>query len=419
MNLKREVLAAVTTFTTMAYVVVVNPFILSQAGMDFGAVMTATILTSAFATFLMGIFARYPFALAPGMGLNAYFAYSVVLGKGVSWEAALGACFFAGLILIVLNMLGIRKALMEAIPAGIRTGTIAGIGIFLMFIGLREAGLVTGHEQTLIAMGKVSAPEVLLTVLGVVAIVAMLHLEIPGAVLIAIFLNWAAGLLLGLAEWKGVVALPPSLAPTFLALDLKAALSPELIPIILSFVFINIFEAAGTILGLAKSCGALDSEGKVPRVKRAFFCDSGGTLLGSLLGTSPITTYLESASGISCGGRSGLTALLVSLFFLCTLFFSPLAASIPAFATAPALIVVGGLMAATMRELPWEDATEYFPGLIALIAIPLTFSIAGGIGIAFFCYAGVKLLTGKVKETGWLTWLITALFLLQFYYSEG
>ena len=413
-NIKAEIIAGFTTFSTMIYIIFVNPRILSEAGMDYGAVMVATILASCFASFYMGLRANYPFALAPGMGLNAYFTYGIVIGGGHPWEIALGACFIAGIIFLLLNVTGIRELIMDAIPTDLRLGTAGGIGLFLAFIGFKSVNIVVPDERTLLTLGIMTDPEIILTGFGVIMITALLALEVKGAIFICILLNWVIGLMVGLIEWKGFFSLPPSPLPTFLKLDIMGALNPDLIPIILSFVFVAIFDTAGTLLGLAHHGNFLTPEGKIPRSRKALNADALGTILGATLGTAPFTTYLESATGITAGGRTGLTATTVAILFLTALFISPFASSIPAFATAPALIVIGALMMKQASKLDWDDLTEFIPGFITLITIPMTFSIPTGVALGFVTYPLIKLLTGKVRETSLIVWIIALLFATKF-----
>lgn len=410
-NVKTELLAGLTTFSTMAYIIVVNPAILSSTGMDFGSVMVATILAASFATLFMGLCANYPFALAPSMGLNAYFTYGVVTGLGLSWQTALAACFFAAVTLIILNITGIRQALLEATPACLRIGTTSGIGIFLAFIGLKETKLVIQHPDTFVTLGNIAEPYAAMTLAGVIIITALLAYQVRGAILWAILILWGIGLATGLTEWKGLTAMPPSIAPTLFSLDFASALDPRVIGVTLSFVFVMIFDAAGTLLSLCSHGEFLDEQAKIPRVRKALSADALGSLFGSLLGTSPMSNYLESAAGITSGGRTGLTSTIVGLLFLITLFFSPLATAIPSFATSAAMIMIGALMTSQLKKLPWDDISEMVPGFITLVAIPLTFNIAAGIGLGFIAFALLKLLTGKARETSPLIWVITALFI--------
>ncbi len=415
-TVKTELIAGLTTFSTMVYIIFVNPRILSEAGMDYGAVLVATALASFIASLFMGLFANYPFALAPGMGLNAYFTYGIVIGGGQRWEVALGICFLAGFTFLLLNITGIRQKIMDVIPQSLRIGTACGIGLFLAFIGFKSIKIVIPSTATLLTLGDMTDPSILLTGFGIVMITAMMARKIKGAIFICTMMNWLLGLMLGLIEWKGLFSLPPNPMPTFMKLDILGALSPELIPVILSFVFVAIFDTAGSLFGLAQHGKFITQEGKIPRVRRALNADALGTIVGSTLGTAPFTTYLESATGITAGGRTGLTATTVAFLFLLTLFISPFASSIPPFATAPALIVIGALMMKQVSLFQWDDPTEYIPGFITLISIPMTFSIPTGIALGFVTYPFLKLLTGKGRETSWIVWVIALLFAIKFFF---
>lgn len=416
-NLKAELIAGLTTFSTMAYIIFLNPQILHQAGIDAGAAMVATIIASSLACFLMGVFANYPFAVAPGMGLNAYFTYGLVLNEGHPWQIALGISFIAGAIFLLLNIFNLRAYIMHSIPEAIRKGTIAGVGFFLALIGMKNSHLIISHPSTLVALGNLSQPEVYLTLLGVIIIGVLMAWRFKAAILIGIILNCLIGYALGLIPIKEIVDPPPSLAPTFLQLDIWGALKPELLPALLSFILVALFDSAGTLLGLAGQGGFLDTRGFLPRAKNVLYIDAIGTSLGALLGTSPLTTYLESSAGIASGGRTGLTVIVVALLFLSCLFFSPLATSIPFFATSPALIVIGTLMLSEIRHIKWEDLTEMLPALFIVMTIPLSYSIATGIAMGFMLYPLLKLFTGRSLELHWITWLFAALFGLKFFYS--
>lgn len=401
----------------MAYAIFLNPQILSQTGMDFNACMVATILASSVACISMGFIANYPFALAPSMGLNAYFTYGIVIGEGIPWQTALGACFLAGVLFLLLTLINVRSYIINSIPVSLRQGTIGGIGIFLALIGMKNGGLIVSDPQTLVTLGNLLEPDIFLILFGVITIAALLVWKIRGAILIGIAINWLIGLAAGLIAWQGLFAMPPSLAPTFLKLDIWEAVHPKMIPIVLSFIFVAIFDTAGTLLGLAGQAGYLNEKGQLPNAKKTLYSDSFGTMAGAAFGTSPVTIYLESASGIAAGGRTGLTAVVVGLLFLFSLFLSPLATSIPHFATSPALIVIGSMMMMQIKELNWKDPSEYIPAFLILISIPLSFSIATGIALGFIVYPLTKLLSGKVFELPWIVWVISALFALNFIYG--
>jgi AGZA family xanthine/uracil permease-like MFS transporter len=413
-TVRTEVLAGVTTFLTMAYITFVNPAILSDAGMDFGAVFVATCVAAAIGTFVMGFYANYPIALAPGMGLNAFFTYGVVLGMGHTWQVGLGAVFISGVLFVILSLLPVREWLINAIPKTLKMAISAGIGLFLGIIALKNAGIVVDHPATLVALGDLQSLPVLLAFAGFFVIVALDSRRIPGAIIIGILATTAVGVLLGVSEWKGLASLPPDPTPTLLQLDLGGALEVGLITVVFTFFFVDLFDTAGTLVGVAHRAGLLDANGRLPRLKRALLADSTATVAGGLLGTSTTTSYVESAAGVRAGGRTGLTAVTVGVLFLLSLFFSPLAQTVPAYATAPALLYVACLMARGLAEIDWEDATDYAPAVVAAIAMPLTFSIANGIGLGFITYAAVKLLSGKIQDCKPAVILIAVLFLVKF-----
>ncbi len=413
-TVQREIVAGCTTFLTMAYITFVNPSILSSTGMDFGAVFVATCLAAAFGTLVMGLYANYPIALAPGMGLNAFFTYGVVLGMGHTWQVALGVVFWSGVLFVALSLLPVREWIINSIPRTLKMAISAGIGLFLGIIALKNAGIVVDHPATLVTMGDLSAASSLLAAFGFIAIVALSHRQVPGAVIIGILLVTALGIAFGVSEWKGLASAPPDPTPTLLAMDIVGALELGLLAVVFTFLFVDLFDTAGTLVGVAHRAGLLDAEGKLPRLGKALLADSTATVVGAALGTSTTTSYIESAAGINAGGRTGLTAVTVGVLFLLCLFFSPLAETVPAYATAPALLFVACLMARGLAEIDWEDATEYAPGVVTAIAMPLTFSIADGLGLGFICYALMKLTSGKVAECPPAVMVIAALFVLKF-----
>ena len=415
----REIAAGFATFLTMAYIVVVNPAILADAGVPLEGAVFATCVAAAVATLVMGVVANYPFALAPGMGLNAYFAYAVVGGLGVPWQTALGAVFLSGVIFLLLTAGRIRALIVESIPAPVKYATAAGIGLFIAFIGLRNGGLVVANEATLVAAGDVAQPAPLIVLCGLVITGAMLALGRHSAILVGIVVVAAAAMLLGLAPPPEAVFALPDPRGAVLQLDIRGALALGVLDIVFVFLFVDMFDTVGSLLGLAQQGGYLREDGSLPRVNRALLADASGTLAGALLGTSTVTTYVESAAGIGAGGRTGLTAVTVAALFLLASFFAPLAAAVPSIATAPALIVVGVLMTRAITHVAWDDMTEALPAFITAIAMPLTFSIANGIALGFLTYAGVKLLAGKAREVKWLVWVLAALFLLRFAYLGG
>lgn len=413
-TVRREILAGCTTFLTMAYISFVNPAILADAGMDFGAVFVATCLAAAIGTLIMGLYANYPIALAPGMGLNAFFTYAVVQGMGHSWQVALGAVFLSGVLFVILSVLPVREWLINAIPRTLKMAISAGIGLFLGIIALRNAGIVVDHPATLVTLGSLATPGALLAGLGFVLIVALDYRKVPGAIIIGILAVTAVGVLSGISEWKGLADMPPSPAPTLLAMNIAGALEVGLLAVVFTFLFVDLFDTAGTLVGVAHRAGLLDENGRLPRLGRALLADSTATVVGAGLGTSTTTSYIESAAGINVGGRTGLTAVTVAALFLLTLFFSPLAQSVPSYATAPALLFVACLMAHGLVEVDWTDVTDYAPVVITALAMPLTFSIADGLGLGFVSYALIKLLSGRFADASPAVLVIAALFVLKF-----
>ena len=415
-TVKTEVIAGITTFLTMAYIAFVNPTILADAGMDFGAVFVATCIAAAIGTLIMGLYANYPIALAPGMGLNAFFTYGVVLGMGHTWQVALGAVFLSGILFVILSILPVREWIINAIPKGLKMAISAGIGLFLGIIALKNAGIIVDHPATLVTIGDLTAWPAVLALLGFAIMVALDRLKVPGAVIIGILAVTAVGILIGVSEFKGIVDLPPDPSPTFLQLDLAGAFQIALLSVVFTFLFVDLFDTAGTLIGVAHRAGLLDAEGKLPRLRQALMADSSASVIGSALGTSTTTSYIESASGIKAGGRTGLTAVVVALLFLLTLFFAPLAGTVPAFATAPALLFVACLMTRGLAEIDWDDVTEYAPAVLTALSMPLTFSIAHGIGLGFIAYAAVKILTGRISDCSVAVLIIAAAFVLKFAY---
>ncbi|MCA3246122.1 MAG: NCS2 family permease [Azospirillum sp.] len=409
-----EILAGITTFLTMAYIIVVNPSILAVAGMDKDAVFVATCLAAAFSCFIMGLYANYPIALAPGMGLNAFFAFGMVKGMGMSWETALGAIFCSSVLTVALSLSPARAWIFDGIPRALKFGIAGGIGLFLAIIGLKNAGLVVDHPATLITLGDVKQPAVVLAALGFMVMVALEARKFPGAIIVAILGVTALGVGLGLTQFQGIVSAPPSIAPTFLKLDIWGALQFGVISTILVLMFVDLFDTAGTLVGVSQRAGLLTQDGKLPRLKKALVADSSASLIGSLLGTSNTTSYIESAAGVEAGGRTGLVAVVVGLLFLAALVFAPLANTVPAYATAPALVLVACYMAKGLVDLDWGDITEYAPGMIAAMAMPFTFSIAHGIAFGFIAYAAIKTLAGRAAEVSGAVWTIAILFVLKF-----
>ncbi|WP_447528579.1 NCS2 family permease [Vreelandella sp. TE19] len=413
-NVKTEVIAGITTFLTMAYIIFVNPSILSEAGMDYGAVFVATCVAAAIGCFVMGLWANYPIAQAPGMGLNAFFTYGVVLGMGYTWEAALGAVFLSGLTFFLLSIFKIREWIINAIPLSLRLGIAAGIGLFLAMIALKNAGIVVANPATLVAMGDLSEPSAIYALLGFFVITALAYLNVTGAVLIGILGVTVVAMLLGHNEYGGLMSMPPSIAPTFMAMDLAGAFDVAMLSVIFAFLFVDLFDTSGTLVGVAHRGKLLDKDGKLPRIGRAMMADSTASMSGAVLGTSTTTSYIESTAGIASGGRTGLTAVVVGVMFLISLFFAPLAGSIPAYATAGALLYVAVLMAGSLAHANWEDPTDAAPVLIAAIAMPLTFSIADGIALGFMSFVGIKTLSGRFKDLNPAVIVLALLFAVKF-----
>nr|MBO2511415.1 guanine permease [Gammaproteobacteria bacterium] len=412
-NVRTEVLAGVTTFLTMAYILFVNPAILGETGMDKGAVFVATCLAAAIGSAIMGLIANYPIALAPGMGLNAFFTYTVVLHMGHSWQVALGAVFLSAVMFFVLSILRIREWIINSIPLALRSAIAAGIGLFLALIALQKAGIVAAHPATMLTVGDLTRPEPILAVLGFFLIVALDARKVTGSVLIGILAVTVVGILLGISEFGGLISMPPSLAPTFLQLDIRGALEIGLVTVIFAFLFVDLFDNSGTLIAVAKKAGLMRADGHMPKMGRALIADSTAAMGGSLLGTSTTTSYIESAAGVSVGGRTGLTACVVAVLFLLALFLSPLAGSIPAYATAPALFFVAVLMASGLAEIDWSDLTTAAPVLVTALAMPFTYSIAEGIAFGFIAWAAIKSLSGRWNELSPALVILSILFVIK------
>ncbi|UTW47015.1 NCS2 family permease [Bacterioplanoides sp. SCSIO 12839] len=410
-NPKTEILAGVTTYLTMAYIIFINPAMLADAGMDHGAVFVATCVAAAIGCFIMGLWANLPVALAPGMGLNAFFTYGVVLGMGHSWQTALAAVFFSGLIFIALSLFQVREWIINAIPATLKKAIAAGIGAFLALIALKNAGIVVDHPATLVSLGKLGDFGPGMALVGFFMIIALIQRNVPGAVMLSIFAVTLISLLAGQVEYTGVVSAPPSLAPTFMQMDLAAAFDLAMVSVIFAFLFVDLFDTSGTLIAVTQRAGLAEQDGKVPRLGRALLADSSATVAGAALGTSTTTSYIESASGVAAGGRTGLTAVTVGVLFLLSIFLAPLAGMIPAYATAGAIFYVSVLMMFTLKEVEWDDLTEAAPVAVVLLLTPLTFSIAHGVTLGFITYAGAKLLGGKAHELNTSVMVIAGLLL--------
>lgn len=397
-TVRTELIAGLTTYLTMVYIAFVNPTILAAAGMDKSAVFVATCLAAAFGSALMGLWANYPVALAPGMGINAYFAYSVVKGLGVPWQIALGAVFLSGVLFFLVSVTPVREWVINSISKSMKLAISAGIGFFLAFIGLQAAGIVAGDPTTLVKLGDLKTPQVGIAVTAFLLMAALEALKVRGAILIGILAAFIASLALALTPFAGVASMPPSIAPVLLQMDVPGALDLGLWAIVFTFFFVVVFDNTGTLIGVANAAGLMAPDGTLPRIGRALAVDSTAAMVGAALGTSTTTSYVESAAGVNAGGRTGLVAVTVGVLFLATLFLAPLAGSIPAYATAPALIFVGCLMMAAAREIDYEDATKYVPAAVTILLVPLTYSIADGIAFGFIAYAAMKLLSGRHGE---------------------
>ena len=413
-DFKTEVLAGITTFLTMAYILIVNPMILGDAGMNVGAVFMATAISAAVATLVMAFAANLPIALAPGMGLNAFFAYTVVIGMGFSWQMALAAVFIEGLIFIVLSVFDVREAIINSIPLNIKRAISVGIGLFIAFIGLKNAGIIVAYEATAVTLGDMTSGPALLGMIGLFSIGALLALKVKGAILIGILATTILGIPLGITQLPSGSWLPPSIAPTFAQFDFSTLFSLDMLVVIATFLFVDIFDTAGTLIGVATKGDLLDDEGKMPKAKQALLADAIGTTFGALLGTSTVTSYIESAAGMTEGGKTGLTSLTVGVLFLLSVFLSPLFLMVPAAATAAALVVVGLFMASTISDINFSDYTEAIPAFMTVIMMPLTYSISEGIMFGIVTYVGLKLLTGRHKEVSKVAYVLAALFVLWF-----
>jgi AGZA family xanthine/uracil permease-like MFS transporter len=417
-NARTEAIAGLTTFLTMSYIIFVNPAILSSTGMDRDAVFVATCLAAALGTLIMAVLANWPIGMAPGMGLNAFFAFTVVKTMGYSWEQALGAVFISGAIFLVLTVTGIRGWLIRGIPNSLRSAIAAGIGLFLAIIALSNSGIVVANAATKVGLGDLRAPEPLFAILGFFIIAALDAMRVRGAILIGILVVTVVSMLLGYNTFKGVFAAPPSLAPTFFKLDIAGALHSGFFHVILVFVLVEVFDATGTLIGVAKRAGLLP-EDRPNRLGKALFSDSAAIVAGSLLGTSSTTAYVESASGVQAGGRTGMTALVVAMLFLAALFISPLAGSVPAYATAPALLYVAGLMMRELEEVDWNQVSEATPAALTALIMPFTYSIANGLAFGFISYVVLKTLTGQIRQVHTATWLVAALFVGRYAFFPG
>jgi len=413
-TVRTEMTAGLTTFLAMAYITIVNPVILSETGMDFGAVFVATCLAAAFGSIAMGILGNYPIAQAPGMGQNAFFTYGIVFGLGYTWQTALGAVFISGLIFILLSILPVREWLINAIPKNLKLGISAGIGMFLGFIALKNAGIVVANPATLVSFGDLTDAGPMICLVGFMIIAALSARKIMGAVIIGMLSATVLGWLFGGAEFKGVMSMPPSVAPVFMQLDIAAAFEVSMITVILTLLLVDVFDTAGTMVGVATRAGLVGPDGQLPRLGKALLSDSGATAVGALVGTSSTTSYIESAAGVEVGGRTGLVAVTTGVLFLGCLFLAPLAQSVPAYASAAALLFVACIMVRSLADVDWEDLTESTPAVVCALAMPLSFSIADGIGLGFISYMGIKIVSGRGRECPLAVYVIAMVFVGKF-----
>ncbi|WP_319416644.1 NCS2 family permease [Marispirochaeta aestuarii] len=416
-TVRTEVIAGITTFLTMAYILAVNPGILSAAGMPADSVFTATAVASCIATLVMALFAKLPFALAPGMGLNAFFAFAVVLGMGYSWQFALTAVFLEGIIFIVLTFLNIREAIINLIPMNIKRAISVGIGLFIAFIGMQNAGIIVNNDATLVGLGSLANPAALLAVIGLIITGVMIAYKVKGALLWGILISTVVGIPMGVTSLEGfkLMAAPPSLGPILFKFDFANIFSFDMLIVLFTFLFVDMFDTVGTLIGVSTKAGILQADGSIPRAKQALFADAVGTTVGAMLGTSTVTTYVESAAGVEEGGRTGLTALVTAAMFFLALFFSPVFLLVPGAATAPALILVGVFMMSPVKEIEFTEITEAVPAFLAIVMMPLAYSIAEGIVWGLTSWVILKVLSGRTKEVGIATYIVAAVFILKFF----
>ena len=413
-SLQKEVLAGVTTFITMAYIIFVNPQMMAQSGMDHGAIFVGTCLAAAFACLFMGLYANWPVGLAPGMGLNAFFTYTVVGEMGYSWEVALGAVFIAGILFFIMSITPLRRWMLDSIPLNLRIAMGAGVGLFIGFIGLKNGGIIVANGATFLSLGDFTNPGTLLAGLSFLLISILSIRKIPGAIIIGILTVTLISIFLNLVEFEGVFALPPDVTPVFMELDIIGALDVAMISVIVSFLFVNLFDTAGTLFGVATRANLVQESGNIVDLDKALKVDSSSSVFGSFLGCAPVTSYVESSAGIEAGGRTGVTAVVVGVLFLLATFLSPLAAAVPAYATAGALIYVAILMLSGMESLNWDEQSELLPALIMIVMIPLTFSIANGIALGFLAYVSIKVFVGEISKISSGAWFLTLIFVTKF-----
>ena len=414
MSVRKEIIAGITTFLTMAYILAANPSILPAAGMDQGAVFTTTIIASVVATLVMALYAKLPFALAPGMGLNAFFAFTIVLTMGYTWQFALTAVFLEGLIFMLLTLTGLRQKIVDAMPLVLRKAISPGIGLFIALIGLKSAGIVVSNDATLVSLGDLHTPGVLLACFGIIFSAVLMVRNVTGALLIGIIVTTIIGIPLGITTLNGVVDTPPSMSPILLKFEWSNILSLDMVICVFTFLFIDMFDTIGTLIGVSSRAGMMDEQGNIPRLKQAFMADAIGTTVGAMLGTSTVTTYVESASGVNAGGRSGLTAFTTAICFLLALFLAPLFLAIPAQATAPALVLVGAIMMTGIHNIEFNDFSYAIPCFVCIAFMPFTYSISDGIMLAYITYVLIQMCTGNWKKLSPAMYILAALFVLRY-----
>tara|TARA_Y100000739_G_C20558624_1_gene441918 strand:+ start:73 stop:1362 length:1290 start_codon:yes stop_codon:yes gene_type:complete len=413
-SLKREILAGITTFVTMSYIIFVNPQMMAESGMDYGASFVGTCIAASLACFFMGLYANWPVGLAPGMGLNAFFTYTVVGGMGYPWEIALGAVFWSGILFTIMSITPLRKWMLEGIPLNLRIAMGSGVGLFIGLIGLKSGGIITGNDATLLSLGDLSDKSTLLSILGFLIIAILSMRKVSGSIIIGILTITSISIFSGLVKFKGIISLPPDPLPVFLKLDIIGAFDVAMISVIISFLFVNFFDTTGTLLGVANRAKLVKKTGEIQNLDKAIKADSTSSILGSFFGCAPVTSYVESSAGIEIGGRTGLTAVVTGFAFLLSIFLSPLSEMVPPYATAGVLIYVAIIMLSDVERLDWSDSTEILPALIIIIMIPLTFSIANGIALGFITYTLIKLTSNRYKEISPSAWFLTLIFLAKF-----
>ena len=413
-SLKREILAGITTFVTMSYIIFVNPQMMAESGMDYGASFVGTCIAASLACFFMGLYANWPVGLAPGMGLNAFFTYTVVGGMGYPWEIALGAVFWSGILFTIMSITPLRKWMLEGIPLNLRIAMGSGVGLFIGLIGLKSGGIISGNDATLLSLGDLSEESTLLSILGFLIIAILSMRKVSGSIIIGILTITSISIFSGLVKFKGIISLPPDPLPVFLKLDIIGAFDVAMISVIISFLFVNFFDTTGTLLGVANRAKLVKKTGEIQNLDKAIKADSTSSILGSFFGCAPVTSYVESSAGIEIGGRTGLTAVVTGFAFLLSIFLSPLSEMVPPYATAGVLIYVAIIMLSDVERLDWSDSSEILPSLIIIIMIPLTFSIANGIALGFITYTLIKLTSNRHKEISPSAWFLTLIFLAKF-----